>query len=105
MSQIDRRTFIALSAAGAAVGLAGRAAQEVWFHRGVPVTVRRKGRHIMMEFEMGGKKYGLGTIKTERRPDVERFLRRSVEHTIDVKSGHAERWLAAQKERFWRMVV
>ena len=102
--KINRRGFIALSASAfAAIPLARL--QETWVHRGIPVTVRRKGNEVAMQFKVNSTEYGLGTILSDRRPNVENALRRAIKFTIDEKTGYNERWLANQKTRFARMVA
>lgn len=105
---INRRGFIALSAAGAAAGLFGIAAPEAWTHHGVLVRVDREPGKVTMSWRADGKTYGLGFVHDGDRPRFRRMdaaLRRSVRHTIDQKSGFTEHWLAEQKAQFARMAA
>ena len=98
MSQmkINRRGFIALSAASAAAGLFGMTGPEAWTHHGVLVRVDRDPGVITMSYRADGKTYALA-FRHDHHPlnrEMEVSLRTALRRTIDDRAIRSA-WAAA----------
>ncbi len=78
---MKRRNFLAGTAALAAIPLLPVQAKEVWYYRGVKVTVKRLPDYVGMSFYANdGRKFGVGYRGTRPDEAVVRACRRTIDH-------------------------
>lgn len=81
---IPRRSFLAGTAALAVIPVLPVEAGEIWYYRGVPVTVDRLPDRVEMTFEVGGwGKCGVARLVGGRVTDE--TLARACRHTVDFQ--------------------
>ena len=81
---MKRRNFLAGTAALAVIPILPAEAREVWYYRGVPVTVKRSFDRVEMTLEVDGwGECGLGRLTEGAVTDE--TLARACRHTIDFQ--------------------